>query len=150
MHLQNCYQQLDHRDPSCSRQRVARKVWWLRLLEALPPQRDTANTTIPGGSASGGDLYQQAHQYNQAKFYQSLPVANPGYSVHQPREKMSQLIHEAERRHHMATRYQNDASEMRLDTLEQQAEGRPWKWLLGLKETSPLLKSGPLIVISLL
>ena len=56
--------------------------------------------------------------------YQSLTVVNPGYSVHQVREEMSQLMNEAERRHHIATRYQNEASEMRLGILEQQAERR--------------------------
>ncbi|CAE7272566.1 GIP, partial [Symbiodinium pilosum] len=40
------------------------------------------------------------------------------------REEMSQLMNEAERRHHIATRYQNEASEMRLGILEQQAERR--------------------------
>ena len=33
-------------------------------------------------------------------------------------------MNEAKRRHHVATRYQNEASEMRLHTLEQQAETR--------------------------
>ena len=91
---------------------------------STPPQRGTASTTIPGGAASSGDLYQQSNQYNQANVYQSLTVVNPGYSVHQVREEMSQLMKEAERRHHIATRYQNEASEMKLGTLEQQAERR--------------------------
>ena len=85
------------------------------------PQRSTANTAIPGVSASGGDTYQQANQYNQSNLYQRLTVINPGYSVDHVREEMRQLMNEAEGRHHIATRYQNEASEMRLDTLEQQA-----------------------------
>ena len=88
------------------------------------PQGSTTSTAIPGVSASGGDTYQQANQYNQSNLYQSLTVINPGYSVDHVREEMRQIMNEAERRHHFATRYQNEASEMRLDTLEPQAERR--------------------------
>ena len=89
-------------------------------------QRSTASTEVPGSSAFGEDTHEQANQYNQSNLYQSLTFVNPGYSVDHVREEMRQLMimNEAERRHHIARRYQDEASEMRLDTLEQQAERR--------------------------
>ena len=74
----------------------------LVVATAANSQRNTAGTAIPGGSSSGGNLYQQTNQCNQANLYQSLTVVNPGYTVQQVRDEMSQLMNEAERRRHMS------------------------------------------------
>ena len=84
-----------------------------------PPTRTTA-TSAGIGSASGTQ-YTQANQYNQANLYQQLTIINPGYTIDQVRGELSEFIREAERRHLAASRYQADASEMRVDNLEQQA-----------------------------
>ena len=44
-----------------------------------------------------------------------------GYTVDQVRGELSEFLREAERRHLAASRYQAEASEMRVDNLEQQA-----------------------------
>ena len=84
-----------------------------------PPTRTTA-TSAGIGSASGTQ-YTQANQYNQANLYQQLTIINPGYTIDQVRGELSEFIREAERRHLAASRYQAEASEMRVDNLEQQA-----------------------------
>ena len=58
------------------------------------PQRSTAYTTSSGVSASGGDTYQQANQYNQSNLYQSITVINLGYSVDHVREELRQIMDE--------------------------------------------------------
>ena len=84
-----------------------------------PPTR--ATTTSAGIGSASGTQYTQANQYNQANSYQQLTVINPGYTVDQVRGELSEFIREAERRHLAASRYQAEASEMRVDNLEQQA-----------------------------
>ena len=84
-----------------------------------PPTRTIATTAGP--SSASGTQYMQANQYNQANLYQQLTIVNPGYSVEQVRSELSEFMREAERRHHAASRYQAEASEMRVDNLEQQA-----------------------------
>ena len=84
-----------------------------------PPTRTT--TTSAGIGSAGGTQYTQANQYNQANLYQQLTIINPGYTVDQVRGELSEFLREAERRHLAASRYQAEASEMRVDNLEQQA-----------------------------
>ena len=84
-----------------------------------PPTRTT--TTSAGIGPASGTQYTQANQYNQANLYQQLTVINPGYTVDQVRGELSEFTREAERRHLAASRYQAEASEMRVDNLEQQA-----------------------------
>ena len=84
-----------------------------------PPTR--AATTSAGIGSAGGSQYTQANQYNQANLYQQLTIINPGYTIDQVRGELSEFILEAERRHLSASRYQAEASEMRVDSLEQQA-----------------------------
>ena len=84
-----------------------------------PPTRTTA--TSAGMGSAGGAQYTQANQYNQANLYQQFTIVNPGYTIDQVRGELSEFMREAERRHLAASRYQAEASEMRVDNLEQQA-----------------------------
>ena len=90
-----------------------------------PPTRTT--TTSAGIGSAGGTQYTQANQYNQANLYQQLTIITPGYTVDQVRGELSEFMREAERRHQAASRYQAEASDMRVDNLEQQAMKRHYE-----------------------